>query len=107
MAAASGAAPVYVALDTTDLAQAKAWAAAVAPHAAGVKLGLETSICTVSTNMICPVRLGEAWLVGCIYTFVPRMALSTKNLSSDRRTQDMSWEGFPCASPIHRSWPLN
>ncbi|MCB9931585.1 MAG: orotidine-5'-phosphate decarboxylase [Alphaproteobacteria bacterium] len=34
-------APVFVALDTTDLAQAEAWAAAVAPHLAGVKIGLE------------------------------------------------------------------
>jgi orotidine-5'-phosphate decarboxylase len=34
-------APIFVALDTTDLAQAKAWAKAVAPHVTGVKLGLE------------------------------------------------------------------
>ena len=34
-------APVFVALDTTDLAKAKAWANAAAPHLAGVKLGLE------------------------------------------------------------------
>lgn len=33
--------PVFVALDTTDLDQAEAWAAAVAPHLAGVKIGLE------------------------------------------------------------------
>ncbi len=34
-------APVFVALDTTDLAQAETWAAAVAPYVAGVKVGLE------------------------------------------------------------------
>ena len=34
-------APVFVALDTTDLARAKALAAAVAPHVMGVKLGME------------------------------------------------------------------
>lgn len=34
-------APVFVALDTTDLARAESWAAAVAPHLAGVKVGLE------------------------------------------------------------------
>lgn len=34
-------APVFAALDTTDLAKAEAWAAAVAPHLAGVKIGLE------------------------------------------------------------------
>ena len=33
--------PVFVALDTTDLDRAEAWAAAVAPHLAGVKIGLE------------------------------------------------------------------
>jgi len=35
------AAPIYVALDTTDPARAGAWADAVRPHAGGVKLGLE------------------------------------------------------------------
>jgi orotidine-5'-phosphate decarboxylase len=34
-------APVFVALDTTDLGQAEGWAKAVAPHLAGVKVGLE------------------------------------------------------------------
>lgn len=34
-------APIFVALDTTDLAKAEAWAKAVAPHLAGVKVGLE------------------------------------------------------------------
>ena len=34
-------APVFLAIDTTDLAKAEAWAAAVAPHLAGVKVGLE------------------------------------------------------------------
>jgi orotidine-5'-phosphate decarboxylase len=34
-------APIFVALDTTDLAKAEAWAKAVAPHLAGVKIGLE------------------------------------------------------------------
>jgi orotidine-5'-phosphate decarboxylase len=34
-------APVFVALDTTDLGRAREWAGAVAPHVAGVKLGLE------------------------------------------------------------------
>jgi orotidine-5'-phosphate decarboxylase len=34
-------APVFVALDTTDLEKAESWAAAVAPHLAGVKVGLE------------------------------------------------------------------
>jgi len=33
--------PVFVALDTTDLDQAAAWANAVRPHVGGVKLGLE------------------------------------------------------------------
>lgn len=33
--------PVFVALDTTDLDQAIAWANAVRPHVGGVKLGLE------------------------------------------------------------------
>lgn len=33
--------PVFVALDTTDLDQAAAWANAVQPHVGGVKLGLE------------------------------------------------------------------
>lgn len=33
--------PVYVALDTPDLARARALAAAVAPHIGGLKLGLE------------------------------------------------------------------
>jgi len=33
--------PVFVALDTTDLDQAAAWASAVRPHVGGVKLGLE------------------------------------------------------------------
>ena len=33
--------PLFVALDTPDLARARAVAAAVAPHAGGVKLGLE------------------------------------------------------------------
>lgn len=33
--------PVFVALDTTDLDQAIAWANAVQPHVGGVKLGLE------------------------------------------------------------------
>lgn len=33
--------PVFVALDTTDLARAEAWAEAVRPHLAGVKIGLE------------------------------------------------------------------
>jgi len=32
---------VYVAFDTTDIAKARTWAAAVAPHVAGIKLGLE------------------------------------------------------------------
>ncbi len=34
-------APIFVALDTTDLTQAEAWAKAVAPSMAGVKIGLE------------------------------------------------------------------
>jgi orotidine-5'-phosphate decarboxylase len=34
-------APIFVALDTSDLTEAKAWAASVAPYVAGVKLGLE------------------------------------------------------------------
>jgi orotidine-5'-phosphate decarboxylase len=34
-------APIFVALDTTDLAKAEAWAKAVAPYLAGVKVGLE------------------------------------------------------------------
>jgi len=33
--------PVYCALDTTDLAQAMAWAAAIKPWVGGIKLGLE------------------------------------------------------------------
>lgn len=33
--------PVFVALDTTDLARAEAWAEAARPHLAGVKIGLE------------------------------------------------------------------
>jgi orotidine-5'-phosphate decarboxylase len=33
--------PVFVALDTTDVDQATAWATAVRPHVGGVKLGLE------------------------------------------------------------------
>lgn len=33
--------PVFVALDTTDLAQAAVWAEAVRPHVGGVKVGLE------------------------------------------------------------------
>ena len=34
-------APIAVALDAPDLATAREWAAAVAPHVGGVKLGLE------------------------------------------------------------------
>ncbi len=41
MVAASMTAPVFVALDTTNLAEAKSLARAVSPHVMGLKLGLE------------------------------------------------------------------